>query len=72
MAQRPGDALDVVRGSSSAVVSWRREWGRRVKTHSWSRVAGERKDTGEEWRNSLREARNTESGENGRKLRDGG
>lgn len=71
MARRPGDALDVVRGSSSAAVSWRRERGRRVKTHSWSRVAGDRKDTGKERRISLREARRTESGGNERELRDG-
>lgn len=70
MALRPGDALDVVRGSSSAVVSWRREKDRRVKTHSWSRVAGERKDIREGRRNSLREARRTESEENERELRD--
>lgn len=41
MARRPGDALDVVRGSSSAAVSWRRERGRRVKTQLESRCRGQ-------------------------------
>lgn len=63
VAGRPGDAPDVVRKSSVAEVSWGEERGSGGKTPDGSRVAGERKDTGEEWRNSLREAGRTESGD---------